>query len=386
MDSALIDRIRRYVEVHAAQQLEFTIDLCSQNSYTYNPEGTNHVAGMLIERLEGILPHGETFRQHDVGDHHVLRTRPESRGTYIVGHMDTVFPPDHRFQTCRVEGQWLTGPGTGDMKGGLAVVAYALGALREAGLLDRLDVALILTGDEEIGAVTSRVIYEEERVHAAACLVAECAGPAGEVVISRNGKAGIMLTCSGEDMHVGRVSGAKRSAVLEMAHKVLALEALNGCLPGTTLNVGRTEGGIGPCTVPGEARSLVDVRWLEDTQYEAVLGRIKDIASKPSCPGCSCRAEVLNHRPAMPASEGSKALYSTLEGAARAVGIPVASEHRCGTSDANFFGSAGIPTLDGLGPVCHDDHTARERISIPSLASRTILLAVLIGELGARNL
>jgi glutamate carboxypeptidase len=262
------------------------------------------------------------------------------------------------------------------------VITYALLALDESGLLDHLDITLILSADEEIGAVTSQPIYERERVNATACLVAECAGPGGEVVLSRNGKAGLRLECSGVDEHVGRVSEDKRSAVVEIAHKVIALEALNGCVPGVTVNVGTVEGGLGPCTVPAQASGLVDIRWLEEDHYEAILDKIRAIAGEPVSPGCGCSVTVLNHRPAMPLTDGSKSLYRKLQNVARSLGIEIGTEHRRGTSDANFFGAAGIPTLDGLGPVCHDDHTPKERIHIPSLAARTSLLALLMAGLG----
>jgi glutamate carboxypeptidase len=382
MDDPPVGRIQAYVADRADEQLRFVMDLCNQNSYTYNVDGTNLVAGMIRERLGDLLPCEETFRQEEVGDHRIFRTKPSSKGTYLLGHMDTVFPPDHPFQECTIDGEWLIGPGSGDMKGGLGVMVYAIKALHDSGALGRLEITFMLSADEEIGSVTSRSLYEHERVSAAACLVAECAGPGGEVVVSRNGKAGLRLDCTGEDRHVGRVWDDKSSAVLEMAHKVIALEALNGCLPGVTVNVGKIEGGIGPCTVPGCASALIDIRWLEEKHYEAVLGRVRDVLRTPACAGCESGITVLNHRPAMPATEASEALYSVLERAGQSVGIRVGREHRSGTSDANFFGAAGVPTLDGLGPVCHDDHTPRERIHIPSLAARTSVLAVLLAELG----
>jgi glutamate carboxypeptidase len=382
MDASLRARIQSYVGDHAAEQLRFVIDLCNQNSYTYNAAGTNLVAGMILDRMRGLLPRRETVRQREVGDHLVLRTRPASRADYLVGHMDTVFPPDHPFQECAVDGEWLAGPGAGDMKGGIGVIVYALKALGEAGILEGMDIALVLSADEEIGAVTSRPIYERERRNAAACLVAECAGPAGEVVVSRNGKAGLRLDCTGVDRHVSRASGDKSSAIVEIAHKVLALEALNACLPGVSINVGKVEGGLGQCTVPAEASCLVDVRWLEEKHYEIVLSGIRDVAAKATCPGCGCKLTLLNHRPAMPLTDATEALYGALESTARCLGMSVGREHRRGTSDANFFGATGIPTVDGLGPICHDDHTPSERIHIPSLAARTALLALFLAERG----
>jgi glutamate carboxypeptidase len=84
----------------------------------------------------------------------------------------------------------------------------------------------------------------------------------------------------------------------------------------------------------------------------------------------------------MPATEGTSRLKAVLELTAGATGTVVTTEHRRGTSDANFFGSAGVPTIDGFGPVCLDDHTDRERILIPTLASRTALLALFLAQHG----
>jgi glutamate carboxypeptidase len=376
-----VDGIREYIEQQAGEQLRLVVDLCNQNSYTHNAAGTNAVADMLLDSLGGLLPHERTFRQEEVGNHHVLSGRRTGKSIHIVGHLDTVFPPEHEFQKCTIEGEWLRGPGCGDMKGGLAVIVYALKALDHACLLDDIPLTLVFNADEETGAATSRPIFERERARSIACLVAECAGPAGEVVLSRNGKAGLRLACRGRGVHVGRAGGEKKSAILEIAHKVIALEGLNGFLPGLSVNVGTIEGGLGPCTVPDAATCLIDLRWVDEVHYGVALARMQEISAEPRCEGCLCSLEVLNHRPAMPVSEATESLYATLEKVAGRAGIAVGKEHRRGTSDANFFGAAGVPTIDGLGPVCHDDHTERERIHIPSLAARTRLLALLLAEL-----
>jgi glutamate carboxypeptidase len=57
------------------------------------------------------------------------------------------------------------------------------------------------------------------------------------------------------------------------------------------------------------------------------------------------------------------------------LGDPIGQEHRMGTSDSNFFGSAGVPTVDGLGPICKGYHTPEEFVYISSIPRRTALLA-----------
>ncbi len=68
----------------------------------------------------------------------------------FIGHLDTVFEEDSPFQHwVRINDSTATGPGINDMKGGDVVMLLALRALKTAGMLDRVLVTVVLTGDEE---------------------------------------------------------------------------------------------------------------------------------------------------------------------------------------------------------------------------------------------
>lgn len=376
-------------EKYAAEQLDFLVELCNENSYSYHKEGVNHTAEKIVAGLGGILPRHDILSQDEFGDFHLLKTTAAVPGgtpvpsIYLVGHMDTVFPPDHPFQRCRFEGGRLIGPGTGDMKGGLAVFVYALKILKETGLLDPLPLVLMLTGDEEIGSIASRSLFLAERERARLCLVAECAGPHNEVVVSRTGKMAALVKCFGRGSHVSRSMPGKSSALVEMAHKLIALESLNGCLPGVTLNAGKVvEGGLGPSTVPQEASFLMDIRWEQEAHREEMTARIREELASPSHAGCRSEFEIVNSRPAMPETGNTRELVRMIHRVGKRLGLEIPTEHRRGTSDANFFGSAGVPTLDGLGPVSDGDHTPGEYIIIDSLKERTALSALFLAEYG----
>lgn len=370
------NKIIEFIERNADEQIRFLIDLCNQNSYTHSRAGTDRVAGMILDRIHRLFPIHQVVEQKPAGSLHLLRTRTDVKSTYLLGHMDTVFPPEHPFQACRLDKDLLRGPGTADMKGGLAVIVYALLALKTSGLWEDIPLSLILSGDEEIGSVYSHAVYETERQNARACIVAECGGKEGEIVVSRNGKLGARIDCRGEDRHVGFGTHEKSSAILELAHKIVALESLNDSLPGVSVNVGKIEGGLGPCTIPGDAHALLDVRWRDQEQQSILLEKIDSLIAEARQPGCSSELTVLNRRPAMPEHDGSLRLFQLFQDQGRCLGQKLGREHRRGTSDANFFGSAGVPTLDGLGPVGFDDHTPEERILIASLKERTALLAM----------
>lgn len=369
------DTLVAFTERHAAEQLQFLIDLSSQNSFTYNKVGTDKVAAMILDRIGGLFASHRIAEQMQVGNHHVLSNAAAAKSICVLGHMDTVFPPDHPFRDCWVEEDRLHGPGTGDMKAGLATIVYAVLALEEAGLLDSIPLTIILGGDEEVGSITSRAVYEAERRNALACLVVEGAGLAGEIVVSRNGKMGARLDCHGQDRHVGSGTHEKSSAVLELAHKTIAVEALNGSLPGVSLNVGKIEGGLGPATIPARASALLDVRWVEQAHRDLLVERLESIASAAEQPGCRTEFAILNERAAMPETGGNRRLAKLVQQAGAELGQTIGQEHRRGTSDANLFGAFGVPTVDGIGPVCKGYHTSQEFVFVSSVRKRTALLA-----------
>jgi glutamate carboxypeptidase len=275
-----------------------------------------------------------------------------------------------------IEGETLRGPGTGDMKAGVASVVYAAEALAEAGLLEAVPLTLVFSGDEEVGAVTSREVFRAEAENALACLTVEGAGTKGEIVLSRFGKIGGRLECHGRDQHVGARDLRKASAILELAHKAIAFEGINGTVPDARLNVGKVEGGLGPATIPAQATALVDIRWKDQGNRDLLVERIREVAAREDLPGCHTEFVVINERPAWVPTPGTERLAELVRSAGEGVGQEIGFEDRMGSSDANFFGAAGVPTVDGLGPLCAGYHTADEYVSIPSLRDRTLLLAV----------
>lgn len=366
----------RFTDARADEQLQFVVDLTHQNSYSWNKAGTDAVAKMVLRRLGNVLPVHRVVEQSEVGNLHLLTNVAPGEGSiFILAHMDTVFPPEHPFRECRVEGNRLHGPGAGDMKAGVATAVYAILALEGLEILDRIPLTLILAGDEEVGAFTSRPIYEEERKKALACLVVEGGGMKGEVVLSRYGKIGARLESRGRDAHVGDRDLKKASAILELSHKIMGLEGLNGVVPGARINVGTIEGGLGPATVPAAASAQVDIRWPEQDQRDFLVERIRDVVSARELEGCTSELLILNERPAWAPGDGARTLADLVKAAGAEVGQEIGEEHRMGTSDSNFFGSAGVPTLDGLGPICKGYHTPDEFVYISSIRERTALLA-----------
>src|SRR4030095_16118608 len=71
----------------------------------------------------------------------------------LISHLDTVFEPESPFQKYAIvpgtSGSVASGLGVHDTKGGLVVMLSALNALKTAGVLDRMEITVVLSGDEE---------------------------------------------------------------------------------------------------------------------------------------------------------------------------------------------------------------------------------------------
>jgi glutamate carboxypeptidase len=176
----------------------------------------------------------------------------------------------------------------------------------------------------------------------------------------------------------------KSSAILEAARKIIDIEALNDIYPGVSLNIGKVSGGLGPATIAAEAEAYIDIRWEHEEHKDRLIENVESIVGQQALAGCHSEFEILNWRPSMPYTGRNQELIDIIQSAAGEIGQRVPTEHRRGSSDANHFGAAGVPTVDGLGPISQWDHTADEYISIPSLSDRTRLLASVLLRLGER--
>ncbi|MBC8181570.1 M20/M25/M40 family metallo-hydrolase [candidate division KSB1 bacterium] len=379
--SKLKNDVISFIDGHEKEQLDFLIRLCNQNSYTFNSEGVNLVAEMIVDQLNGILSVHQIEKFDKVGNSHIFRTGDFEKSIYLAGHLDTVFPKEHAFQTCSIKGDILNGPGTGDMKGGLVVIIYALKALKNAGILDDIQISVIFNSDEEIGSKYSQKIMERERKKAITCLVAECAGINNSIVISRNGKMGARMKSFGKSQHVSVGTHEKSSAIIEIARKIIDIESLNNIYPGVSLNIGKVNGGLGPATIAAEAEAYIDIRWEHEEHKKKLVHQIESIIKQQVLAGCHSEFEILNSRPSMPFTGLNQNLVNTIQSIGKKIGQDVPTEHRRGTSDANYFGSANVPTIDGLGPISEWDHTENEYIKMSSFYDRTRLLALLMIKL-----
>lgn len=383
--SVLREHVRSFFEARRPDMFALLRELVEIQSGSRNEPGLERMAERLAGEL-GVLPldvrvealpgHGTLVRATNAD-----RVQAPAGTSLLIGHMDTVFPADTHFREYREDDEKAYGPGVYDMKGGLVVALFALRALEAAGWLGRVPVTILFNPDEEIGSPASGPLIRAEARRCARALVLEGGGLQGQVVTGRKGKLGYRLEISGRSGHAGNAAQGKASAVLELAHKIIALEALNAP-PEVTVNVGRVEGGIGPNTVAEQAVALIDSRALSPEGLEKLRKRIEVLASECNTPGTSCRLTQTSMRPTMPQSEANRGLYALAAQEAAGLGQGISEDLRSGVSDANLAAAEFIPALDGLGPLGDLDHSDREYIIKDSLPQRSALLAMLLARCG----
>ena len=267
------------------------------------------------------------------------------------------------------------------MKASLVTVLYALRYLKEIGSNAYQNVHLILNSDEEIGSVSSRKLIEEAAKGKSYALIMEPARRDGSVVTERRGSGRFTIEVHGKAAHSGIEPEKGRSAIEELAHKIVKLHDLNDHEHGISVNVGMIEGGNAVNTVSDTAIGHVDVRVSTAEQAEEVEHQIEEVCSSSDVKGTEIELTGDMRRPPMLKDKKIEALFHIVREVGADLGIDVRDTKTGGGSDASFTAAMGIPTIDGLGPIGGNAHSDKEYLEIASLTERTLLLANVVERL-----
>jgi glutamate carboxypeptidase len=355
------------------------------DSGTYDKAGVDAV-GMYLTRLyQPLGGKAERFAHDTYGDTLTISFEGEGRGNILlIGHLDTVFPAGTVAERpFHIEDGRAFGPGVADMKSGDLSIVYALRVLLESGFRDFGHIMVIHNPDEEVGSPTSKTRVHQESLRADTVLVLEPGRQNGAIVSARKGIASFDLTVRGIAAHAGVNHDVGRSAALELAHLVIALEAINGTIPETTLNVGRIEAGTRRNVVPEYGTAQIEARSFEMSHLQTVIDRVTALVAESTVEGTGAEVQVsVEHHP-MAKTEAGQRLVEVARGLATELGFDLDDVATGGASDGNTAASAGRPVLDGLGPVGGGAHSPGEWMDVASVPERTALLAGLIATLGA---
>ena len=371
------------------------------NTGSLNKAGMAELAEIFSTELRGLgfsvdsLPGGliempscpGTNYDIDLADH-VLASKPGNGSRLLLmGHLDTVFRFDSPFQSYRQDGDRVFGPGVADMKGGLVVMLYALKALHAQDLLQDMYISVLLNSDEEMGSLSSRQYVEEQAREHDFGLVYESSGM-NSLVRQRKGLGQARFVVNGRASHAGGAHEQGRSAIKELAYKIVEIENLTDYETGVTVNVGIVSGGESRNTVAPCAEALIDLRYPTPEQGVETAAQFEEIFSQvysyPVDSGeISTNSWVSLHRPPKIPTEESDYLLEKTRAIGRLLGQELGVTDSGGGTDGSLSQAVGLPTLDSLGIAGTGAHTIREEARLSSLLERAQLNAVLIARLAA---
>ena len=350
-----------------------------------NKAAVDRCGAVLAQMLTDAGASVRRLTQANRGDHIRAEFDGGPRTVMLLGHFDTVWDPGtiDRMPLREEDGR-LYGPGIYDMKASIAIALQAVRALfrlKAEGTRSIPRIVMLWTTDEEIGSETSRQYIEEEGRASDAVLVLEPSLPGGAVKTTRKGCGEFEIIAHGVSAHAGIDPGKGASAILELAHQIVALEQLRNPETGVSVNVGTISGGTRGNVVAEQARATVDVR-VTTSQAGADIERAMRLL-RPVNPAVRLQVTGAVGRPPFERTPGVVRLYDEAKAVAATLGVELAEGGTGGGSDGNFTAALGVPTLDGLGPVGDGAHARHEHIVLEDLPWRAAFLAALIHRLNA---
>jgi glutamate carboxypeptidase len=396
-----------YVDAHDADAVALLERAVNINSGTQNLAGVREVGRVFRAELDALgfatrWIDGAPFKRAG----HLLADHPGPGPRFLlIGHLDTVFEPDSAFQKFeRVGEHEARGPGVIDMKGGDVVIVQALRALEAAGALQRMNITVVMTGDEEdtgepLGLARAALI---EAAKGAAVAIGFEDGPGDPrlAVTARRGTTGWILRVTGKPAHSSQIfrQDVGPGAIFEAARILNAFRERMAGEAHLTFNPGAVIGGTSVDFDPAQSRGTAfgktnvvaeravvsgDLRTLSKAQLDRARATMESIV-KASLPNCEATIAFDEGYPPMAPTEGNARLLAAYDRASRDLGfgaVTAVSPDRAGAADVSFVAGEVPMILDGVGLMGRDDHTANETADLRTLSSQTKRAAVTLVRL-----
>jgi len=370
------------------------------NSGTTNLAGLKSVAGQLADAFSGLpgdvaliapdpvesVDAKGTVTEVQRGDHLRVSVRPDAPvRVLLTGHMDTVFAADHPFQSLRWrEDGVLNGPGTADMKGGIAVILAALSALETTPQAAAIGYDVLINSDEETGSHASARLIAELAQGKVAALTYEPALPDGTLAGARPGSGNFSIIIHGKAAHAGRNPEDGRNALVAAADLAVRLAAAKA--PGLKVNPARIDGGGPNNVVPDLAILRVNLRPMTRNDMTLATDVIRNaVAAIKRDHDVCCHVHGGFNRPPKPLDAAAEKLFKLVRDCGSELGLAINWRPTGGVCDGNNIAACGIPVVDTMGPRGGAIHSDEEFLIVDSLSERARLSALTLLRIAQRG-
>ena len=321
----VFEQIRTYINAHQQDMMDLWETIVNIDSGTTNAEGVRRVAETLQREMVDAGMQTKLIESGLAGPTLVAEWNKNRQAAPIalIGHMDTVFKDGTAAANpFRVDEEGNAhGPGVLDMKAGLVIALFAVKALQAVGF-DRRPVKFIFSGDEENahGLSDGADILEEELKGCCCALNFETGYMDDGLVVARKGALMMDLEVKGVSAHSGNAPEKGRSAVLEMAKKIVELEEKNDLERGKLINCGVISGGTVANAIPDACKCTIGIRFPSIAVRDEILADIQAATEHSYIDGTSAKLVMKGGIQCMEANDGVMKLFEHVRETAEACG------------------------------------------------------------------
>ena len=375
-----MEQLLKRIEAKHDKMVSFLETLVNIDSGNDCPEGVAKVARIVGGKLQEMKFDVEYLDYPGACSHLLAHKKGTGdKEVMIIGHMDTLFPVGTAAaRPFTIRDDKAYGPGVLDMKGGITIALFALEALYESGWNDK-NVTILFAGDEEFAHPKTNApeLFEQHARGKDAVFNMETASAGRAVLVGRKGNIHPELIVRGISAHAGADLDKGASAIVELAHKIIAVNNLTDFSRGLTFNCGVIKGGTVANAVADYASVVIDMRYLTVADGEYGIDSLRKIAAQSVIPGTTTEVANLRERfTPMEVTEGNLKLYEIVKEQGRKLGLDIEKKVGGGASDAGWTVRAGAPSICSMGALGALNHSEREYIVLSGLVERAKLLAL----------
>lgn len=394
----------RAQETTAIELLQEIVDI---NSGTLNLAGVRKVGEVLRPHFEalGFATRWEDGTPYERAGHLIAERKGRGPHVLLIGHIDTVFEPNHPFQRFERKGDIAIGPGSADMKGGIVVGLSALRALQETGALDDLTVTFVIHGDEENAGspleLARKSLIDAAKAADIAIGLENADNDPKTAVVARRSSSQWEIRATAASAHSSQIftDSVGAGAINEVARIVHRFYEELRHEPNLTFNPGLIAGSTQLAFKPAPLQAEVsgkdnivaphavvsgDLRALTLEQRERTKERMRKIVAD-HLPNTNAEIEFSDGYPPMAPTEGNYKLLGLYDKVSRDLGFgPVAAvdPRKAGAADVSFAADHVDMAIDGLGLLGGKAHTADEFADLKTFQIQAQRLAVLLYRIG----
>jgi Acetylornithine deacetylase/Succinyl-diaminopimelate desuccinylase and related deacylases len=380
-------RVWALANQHRAEQLRLLETVVNIDSGTGDAEGGAKVAEVFAQELR--TAGGEV----SVSPAEAAGLAPNLVATFagtgkgrllLIGHLDTVFEPGTAAKRpFRTDADRAYGPGVSDEKGGVVEAVFALKMLHEIGFKDYKTITFLVESSEERGSPGTRALIRRLVDQADVELNLEPGDPPDQMTVWRKGSVTFHIDVTGRAAHAGVAPQLGRNAALELIHQIESSHwPTSGS--GLTSNLTIMSAGSRNNIIPEHASGQFNVRYRD----KADLARVEEDFRKNAATTVIPDTKVsISADPAFPPLSETPSVDALADRAARiysGLGMTLGRAGNGGASESALAQNAGVPALDGLGPVGGGFHSDAEFLELKTLTPRLYMLAELIMDLGRK--